>query len=263
MTTIPRRHAWTLARLLGGEAVNGEADGLPPGLRLIANHLAAMEPQARLSDWPIIQATHPDGDALALALTRVDPAGLPPEEEAQSRSPATIEDLRKLMAETSWQWEPWIPSSRLFGVAGFEGTGKTRFALDLAARIYHGKHWPDGQPPTLPEGTRTLWLCSDGQHDELAETASSFGLPDDAVAFCAVMEEPYEGTSIDEPETLGLLDELHSSDVAVAELAIALLAGARVGDQTAPLVVADRLHAYSACLRQLADRHTQESTVRT
>ncbi len=210
--TITPRHAWPLARLIAGQDVNGEAEDLPPNFRRIFNHLAELDPEARGGRWEIIQATHPEGDALALAIAGINPGDDCPEAEAGSRRPATIEDIRKIMAGTRWEWEGFIPSSRLFGVAGFEGTGKTRLALDLAARMYHKRPWPDGQAPTLPEGTRTLWICSDGQHDELAETAAAFDLPDKAVAFCAIGDEPYEGTSIDDLDTLALLNEFMGAE---------------------------------------------------
>jgi hypothetical protein len=172
-----------------------------------------MDPEQRMDAWVLVQDVHPDGDELALAVAKVDPNGPPPEaEQSGPRRPATIADLRKVMAETRWTWEPWIPSSSLFGIAAFEGVGKTRFALDLAARVYFKRPWPDGQPATLPEGTRTLWLCSDGQHDELAETAKAFGLPDDAVAFCTTTDEIYGNTSVDEAETLALLNEFLGSE---------------------------------------------------
>ena len=106
-------------------------------------------------------------------------------------------DVRRILAQTRWTWEGWIPAGRIIGVAAFEGIGKTRFLLDLARRIYFGEQWPDGQPATLPLGTRTLWLCADGHQDELAEMLPAFGLPDDAVVFPAPPGEPYDGTDID------------------------------------------------------------------
>ncbi|MFO0892555.1 MAG: AAA family ATPase, partial [Isosphaeraceae bacterium] len=96
-----------------------------------------------------------------------------------------------------------IPASRVVGVAASEGTGKTRFLLDLARILYLGLPWPDGQPATLPAGTRTLWLCADGHQDEIAETLPGFGLPDDAVVFPAHPDEPYDGTSLDDGELVG------------------------------------------------------------
>jgi hypothetical protein len=93
-----------------------------------------------------------------------------------------------------WTWEGWIPAARVFGIAAFEGTGKTRLALDLHRRAYLGLNWPDNQPPTLTPGRPALWLCSDGHQDELAELLPAFGLPDEAVVFPAPPDEPYAGT---------------------------------------------------------------------
>ncbi len=86
-----------------------------------------------------------------------------------------------MMAQVRWRWEGWIPATRIVGIAAGEGVGKTRFALDLARRIFLGLEWPDGQPPSYPAGTKTLWVCADGHHDEIADALPSLGLPDDAV----------------------------------------------------------------------------------
>jgi hypothetical protein len=85
-------------------------------------------------------------------------------------------------------------------VAAFEGTGKTRFLMDLARRCWHGLDWPDGQRPTFPPHTPSLWLCSDGQQAELLDLMSAFDLPDEAVYFPTSPDEPWGGTSLDDQE---------------------------------------------------------------
>src|SRR5262249_2325223 len=110
---------------------------------------------------------------------------------------------------TPWTWDSWIPAGRVFGLAGFEGTGKTRTAMDLHRRVWHGEAWPDNQAATLPPGRPAVWVCSDGHQDELAEILPAFGLPDGSVVFPTLVDDPYGGTDIDDQEWIkpgGLLD---------------------------------------------------------
>ncbi len=127
--------------------------------------------------------------------------------EADAARFATVADVRRALSETRWRWEGWIPSARIVGIGAFEGTGKTRFALDLCRRVYLSLVWPDGQSPTLPAGTRSVWMCADAHQDELAETLPAFGLPDEAIVFPTAPEEPYGGTDLDNPETLAALEQ--------------------------------------------------------
>lgn len=208
--TVPPHHAWTLARLIGGQPINGDASELPSTLRLIVNHLAALDPEARMVAWPTIQSTHPYGEALGLAIASVDPSGPPPEGEgAAGLGPpcATLADVRRGIAETRWTWKGWMPSGRLLCMASDPGIGKTRTVLDLARRAYHNMPWPDCQPMTLPAGSVTLWVAGDRQHDELAEAAAAYGLPDDALLFNATPDDPFGGLDLDDPETVAALGE--------------------------------------------------------
>jgi hypothetical protein len=121
--------------------------------------------------------------------------------------PATLADLRLSFTGTRWIWPGWIPSGRISGLAATEGCGKTRLMLDLARRIWHGLPWPDGHESTFPANTPTLWLCADGNQDDLAEAVLSYGLPDEAVFFNTVPDDIYGGTDLDAIETLATLDE--------------------------------------------------------
>jgi hypothetical protein len=111
--------------------------------------------------------------------------------------PATLADLRPLVSRVPWVWEGYIPAARISGIAAFEGVGKTRFALDLARRIWHGLPWPDGQPPSFPASTPTLWVCADGQQAELFETAGALGLPEHALYLNATRQDPFGGIDLD------------------------------------------------------------------
>jgi hypothetical protein len=90
------------------------------------------------------------------------------------------------------------PGSR--GLLHFEGIGKTRLAMDLSRRIWFAEPWPDGQAATFPAKTPTLWVCADGQQDDLAAAAEALGMPDEALFFNTVPEEPYGGTELDRDE---------------------------------------------------------------
>jgi hypothetical protein len=190
--------AWTMARVVACQPVNGEPDALPEPWKSMAEHLAGLGAKARPAAWKAMLAARPDRDELVRALAGVDPT-LPPPPAWLPTAFATVADVRRILCQTPWLWDGWFPSNRILGVAGFEGTGKTRFLLDLARRIFLALPWPDGQLPTLPAGTRSLWICADGHQEELAEMLPAFGLPDEAVVFPAPPDDPTEGTDLDDP----------------------------------------------------------------
>ena len=113
--------------------------------------------------------------------------------------------MRRQRTTIGWTWQGWIPSARIVGVAALEGVGKTRFFMDLARRLWHRLDWPDGQP-TLPAGTKTVWLCSDGHQDEILDIADDFGIPDDAIILPTPKDDPYGNTDLDAKETIDWLD---------------------------------------------------------
>lgn len=191
--------AWALRRLMTGYTLNGELQALTEPFRPLASHLSSLPLEARRGAWEGFLCGRADRDALILALTEADADGPPPEAEQPLR-PATLADVRKVMAESQWLWNLYIAASNIAGIAAFEGIGKTRFAMDLARRLWFGLPWPDGQPATLPERTSTLWVCADGQQDELAALAQSLGIPDEAIYFNTTPDEPYGGTEIDADE---------------------------------------------------------------
>jgi hypothetical protein len=219
------RGLWTLNRAVAGFDLNGEADSLTEPLRSMVAMLAAVrvddaltgqarqeaQAAARAPLSAAIAAARPD---LAAALVNgPDPSGPPPEADAGARF-ATVADVRRLQSETRWVWEGWIPTGRVFGLAAYEGTGKTRTAMDLHRRVWHGAAWPDNQGPTLPPGRPAVWVCADGHQDELTELLPAFGLPDGSVVFPTTPDDPYGGTDIDSPDLMapgGLLDGVIAS----------------------------------------------------
>jgi len=153
MTISPRR-AYVLRRALCGLDVNDQLDALPEPWKGIAAHLAGLPIEARAAPWEGFLCSRSDRDKLIQAIDAQDPMGPPPEDETPRF--ATVADIRRLMAGIRWLWEGWIPASRIVGAGASEGTGKTRFGLDLARRIWHALEWPDGQRATLPARTPTL-----------------------------------------------------------------------------------------------------------
>ncbi len=96
-----------------------------------------------------------------------------------------------------------LDRSRLEG-----GRAKTKFPLDpRGADLILRLPGSDGQPATFPAGTKTLWLCSDGHQDEIAEALPLFGLPDEAVVFPAPPDDPYANTSLDSSDTMLWLEK--------------------------------------------------------
>ncbi len=105
-------------------------------------------------------------------------------------------------------WLNWIVRAHFTLLSSNPKIGKTRFALELAKRIWEGKEWPDGQKPTFPAGTPTLWVCGDRHQEELRDLATEYGLPNEAIRLNALPQEPWGGWDLDNPDNVGLLREL-------------------------------------------------------
>ena len=204
---MPPGDVWALARLRSVEADDVDLGAVSETFRPLASYLFRLPLVGRQEAWDAFMSGRPDQDAILKAIFDIDPSARVPEAEEPERW-ATAADFRRLMAESRWAWEGWIAADGIMGVAGFEGTGKTRFALDLCRRIHAGESWPDGQAATFAPGTRTVWLCADGHHGELVETMAAFGLPDEAVLFPSLASDPYGGTDLDVDETITALEEV-------------------------------------------------------
>jgi AAA domain len=198
--------AWVFARLTSGQACDGLLETVHPRFRSLAHYLAKVE----LSSRPIAMggylASQRDRDAVYKAMADADPLGPAPSPSAGELRPACALDLDQASVGVKWAWPRWIPRGRVSGVGGFEGTGKTRFALDLARRAYHGVPWPDGEPMTLPAGSPSLWICGDGHQEEIAGAARKMNIPLEAVLFNASPEDPCTGVDLDDPAAIESLD---------------------------------------------------------
>jgi len=197
--------AWVFARLSCGQPCEELIETILPRFRPVAKYMAGMEPLGRPIALGGFLAAQHDRDEIYKAVAAADPLAPAPALLAGQR-PACALDLDQVALGVQWAWPGWVPRGRVSGVAGFEGTGKTRFALDLARRAYHGHPWPDGQAMTLPAGSRSLWICGDGHQEEIAEAARKMNIPLEAILFNAFPEDPCDGVDLDDPDALESLD---------------------------------------------------------
>ena len=117
--------------------------------------------------------------------------------------PATMADIRRLRGEGGWIWENWLPRYGVCGLAGFEGTGKTRQWLDFHRRVWKGEKFPHEKELTIPKETPAIWMCADGQHEEIPDILADFGLPDESVVVPTTPDDRFGGCDLDDPEVSG------------------------------------------------------------
>jgi hypothetical protein len=124
---------------------------------------------------------------------------------------ANVDTILALKKERVWLWGDqnanvgWIVKRGLHLIEGKEGTGKTRFILDLARRWSMCMAWPDGQPASMSQADKLLFVASDSHFDQIADTAVDFGIPHENVIFTGPESSPYDYTSLDDPTTLALI----------------------------------------------------------
>ena len=189
-----------------GLELNGELAGVSAEFRPLVKHMANLPPERRPDAWQGFLCGRSDAEAIIKALAAVDPTGPPPEAEGDPTPCfATLADIARIVSAQPWLWREWIAAGVLNALASEPGTGKTRFALDLARRLWFGLPWPDDQPNPLPKGTRTLWVQGDRNFAEMLQAARDFGLPDEAVVLNAPAHNPTEGLDLDDPATLAAL----------------------------------------------------------
>ena len=125
-------------------------------------------------------AARPDRDELVMAVSAIDPTG-PLPALGNIVSYATLAHVARTVSSQAWLWKGWLAQGVLNVLASDPGVGKTRFTLDLSRQLYHALPWPDGQPNTLPAGSRTLWVQGDRNFAEVLQAARDFSLPEEAV----------------------------------------------------------------------------------
>jgi KaiC/GvpD/RAD55 family RecA-like ATPase len=204
--TLTSYEAWVLRRILGGVAIDGDIDGMAAGWRPVAEKLLAcpLEDRGTLMDWYLMARS--DGDAIFRAVSDAVPsAPAPPGEAAEADPSATLADVCRLDGDRSWPWPGWLPRASLTALASDPGIGKTLLAMTLSREIWRGSTWPDGQPPTFPQGTRTLWVPGDQHFGQLVEVAAAYGLPPEAIVLNGSPDDPTGRLFLDDIESIEAL----------------------------------------------------------
>jgi hypothetical protein len=166
---------------------------------------------------------------------------------------ANVATIRALMKRREWLWGDsatnvgWFITRGLHLVEGKEGTGKTRWILDLVRRWSYNLPWPDGSPCELDQHSKVLFVASDSHWDQIAMTSEAFGIPDENVIFTGPESAPYDFTSIDDPKTLAHIRHW-CSRYKVAMVVIDTLMAA----STRPLVDPQEVAQIAGPLRQIA-----------
>jgi hypothetical protein len=198
---------WNLGRILADMPLNGELDLSSATVKPMAEHLASLPFADRAGAFRAMMAVPGiDHQAISLVIANAQPTG--PAPAAPTNQPfrsAHLGDLAANAAANRFVWKNRIVRGHFNLLSSDPKVGKTHVMLDLARRIYFEEPWPDGQDPTFPQGSKTLWVCGDRHQDELRERAHAFGLPDDAVRLNAPESNPYGGWDLDEPDNIDLL----------------------------------------------------------
>jgi hypothetical protein len=124
---------------------------------------------------------------------------------------ANVDHILARMRDRKWLWGDkasnlgWFVERGLHLVEGKEGTGKTRWLLDLCRRWSLDLRWPDGSKTEVDPDAKMLFVAADSHWDQIAETAVSFGIPSKNIIFAGTEDDPYGGTDIDDPQTIALL----------------------------------------------------------
>jgi AAA domain len=209
--------AWTLAHVVSVESPEYDLAGVSEAFRPLIAILVAVPLDYRQPALAAFLDEHPDPSPIITAVNQFDPAGpAPVVANYMTRSYATLEDIARIMSGQPWLWPGWIAAAVLNALASEPGTGKTRFALDVARRLWFGLAWPDNQPNEMPAGTRTLWVQGDRNFAEMLQCARDFGLPDEAVVLGSSPSDPSGSLDLDDPSTLTALgDRIMAAAVAL------------------------------------------------
>ena len=225
------------------------------------NHLAQAHREAKpeVSDYVLLHTFNWSWDK-GMKSPLAPPPKLPKEPPAEEflgesdlMEAADVATIRALMQKREWLWgDPakntgWFLGRGLHLVEGKEGTGKTRWLLDLCRRWSYDLRWPDGAEIKIDTDSKILFVASDSHWDQIAMTAESFGIPDDNIIFTGPKDSPYEFTSLDDPQTLSLI-RLWCEKYKIAMIVIDTLMAAT----TRPLVDPQEVAQVAGPLRQIA-----------
>ena len=239
-------------RLMGGYAAGMGLTDLKDSV-FLAFSSAHRDSKPEVSDY-VLTETFEWGWARGVASPLYSPtveADLPPpvcEGEATN-----ADDIRGLMTKRSWIWgDPvtnagWFVQRGLHLVEGKEGTGKTRWIMDLVRRWSLGLKWPDGSDMQMDAESKVLFVASDSHWDQIAMCAEAFNIPGENVIFTGPKTDPYNYTSIDDPATLAYI-RLWCDKYKIGMVVVDTLMAA----STKPLVDPQEVAKIATPLRQLA-----------
>jgi hypothetical protein len=216
---FPTPHdSWVLARVLADMPVDPFLASMSPEWCSVVKRLTTLDSDARLGAFQTIIGIREDHDRILKSVLDQKPdTDTPPDPIAPTPCYATLEDIASIMSNQPWLWKGWIASGVFNALASDPGIGKTRFALDLARRLWFGLPWPDGQQNPYPAGTRTLWIQGDRNFAEMLQAARDFGLPEEAVVLGSSKDDPTGSLDLDDPATLSAIgDRIVAAGVVLA-----------------------------------------------
>jgi hypothetical protein len=166
---------------------------------------------------------------------------------------ANIDHILARMRDRKWLWGDkasnlgWFVERGLHLVEGKEGTGKTRWLLDLCRRWSLDLRWPDGSKTEVDPDAKMLFVAADSHWDQIAETAVSFGIPSKNIIFAGTEDDPYACTDLDDPQTVVMIRRwLTKYKVAMVVIDTLMAASSR------PLVDPQEVSQLAKPLRDLA-----------
>jgi hypothetical protein len=164
-----------------------------------------------------------------------------------------VADILALMKERTWLWgDPetnvgWFVKRGLHLVEGKEGTGKTRWLMDLCRRWSLDLKWPDGTEITMDTDSKILFVAADSHWDQVAMCSESFGIDPENVIFTGPKNDPYGFTNLDDPKTIAII-RLWCERYKIGMVVIDTLMAA----SSRPLVDPQEVAKIAAPLRELA-----------
>lgn len=200
--------ACAIAKLIYGDTLNGELQDVSDSFRRIAGLMNGLPVISRRMAFDAFLCDRLDGASIIESIGNIDPTAPWPVQEAVFRRAAHLGDLSRADSGQDFTWKKWIARRHINLLSSDPKVGKTVTVMDWARRMWFELAWPDGQDPTYPAGTKTLWIPGDRHHDQLKALAASYGMPPEAVLFNADPSDPYGGCTIDEPEDIERLREL-------------------------------------------------------
>lgn len=212
---VGRRHAARVA-----DALHAHLSAIDPAWLVKVVELPGVPVKGDLSDWFDLGGTADELRGLIASApawvpgskfrepekAEAEPAPEPPKEKAR-KVYATLADAIRVIGETRYVWEPWIPANCMTLLAALSGVGKTRMAMELVRRLWLGLPWPDGAENRFPAGTKTIWILPDRNWGQTGDVATSFGVPLEAILLNSLEETPLVAPDLDDPATIADLAE--------------------------------------------------------